>query len=185
MGLEVVSDVMAPVALLILFGLGAVLLFAAWSYRQRRLSGAERLYSVLSGWHRRRALRHQDSGRALRDQDSGPPDPEAQRHELAVLRFCCDVLKKREAEDSELSWLWSLKREVAAYAARHLETALEPEGRAPPLTEPEEQAILRDHPLLQTRRTAVLDTKRYANEPWFKEIEDRIKQYSDSVRARE
>jgi len=172
------SEATHLVALLILFGLfalGLFLPFWAWKRRARRLSDAE-LHDLLRSRRQRR--------RALRIQDAGPLEPDARRHELAVLRFCLDELKKRETEDAELSWLWSLKREVAEYAAQRLETHVDPQADVPALSESEKQAILRDHPLLQPHKTEPLDTRRYANEPWFEEIQAKISRYTESVQAR-
>ncbi len=112
----------------------------------------------------------------------GSPEADRVSTELAILRFCTEVLKTRVETDAHSAWIWKTKLKVASLMATALQHRINWEP--PSLLETEKEDVLADHPLLQADDTPPPDPSgRYANEQWFKDIRAKVEKYAASVRS--
>ena len=105
--------------------------------------------------------------------------------DLTALEYCLQVVRKRQAEDSEYSWLWAIHAKVAFYCMSRLESASPkgPRKGAEKLTDTEKQFLLRNHPLLQQSQVSASSAASNETADWYALIRKRVERYISSLRG--
>jgi hypothetical protein len=97
-------------------------------------------------------------------------------HQLAVLRFCRDVLSERQRTDKWQGWFWAIRRKVVEYWIARLEHAQDPAETVPELTPEEQQAVRGSHPLLAAR-PVMSNSVLKIDSLWQVELQGRVRRY--------
>jgi predicted dehydrogenase len=109
--------------------------------------------------------------------------PGAPLDELAVLRYCSQVLNTRMMAGGARAWQWESKRKLALYFIRILEHS-EPKPDVPHsrvrLSETEKDLILRSHPLLQETEPTSTSACLHAHCEWYDQIRDKVNRFSEA-----
>lgn len=96
-----------------------------------------------------------------------------------MLQYCLDVIKQRQMDDPDYSWLWKLKARVATGA---LATLLDHIGiktvrSEQELTEEEKKVILHTHPLLDNSRIPSPSPSPREHSEWFQAMKQKVEKY--------
>ena len=103
-------------------------------------------------------------------------------HQIAILRFCRDVLAERQKTDKWQGWFWAIRRKVIEYWIARLERDNEPAETVPELTPEEQQAVRRSHPLLASR-PVMSGSILKIDSLWQVELQGRVRRYVESLEA--
>jgi len=103
-------------------------------------------------------------------------------HQIAVLRYCRDVLAERQKTDPWQGWFWGVRRKVIEYWISRLERDNDPAETVPEMTSDEQQAVRRSHPLLASR-PVVSGSVLKIDSPWQIELHGRVRRYVEALQA--
>src|SRR5580704_11907504 len=104
-------------------------------------------------------------------------------HQIAVLRFCRDVLNERQRTDQWQGWFWAIRRKVIEYWIARLGRAQEPAEAVPELTPDGQRAVRGSHRRLAARPVlsgSVLNL----DSLWRVELQDRVRRYVEALGTR-
>jgi len=104
-------------------------------------------------------------------------------HQIAVLRFCRDVLAERQNSDKWQGWFWAIRRKVIEYWIARLEHSQNQPEVVPALSPDEQQIVRNSHPLLAARpvmsgSVLKIDTL------WQVELQGRVRRYMEAQAAK-
>lgn len=105
-------------------------------------------------------------------------------HQIAVLRYCRDVLKERQKTDSWQGWFWGIRRKIVEYWIARLERDHDPAVAVPALIAEEQRAIRNSHPLLAAR-TLMSDSLVKIDSLWQVELDGRVRRYVKALVAKQ
>ncbi len=100
-------------------------------------------------------------------------------HQLAVLRFCRDVLAERQTGDKWQGWFWAIRHKVIQFWIARLEREQTRADCVPELSPEERRAVRDSHPLLAARSIspgAVLKIDTL----WQVELQGRVRRFVES-----
>lgn len=104
-------------------------------------------------------------------------------HQIAVLRFCRDVLKERQRTDKWQGWFWGIRRKVIEFWIARLERDQDPAEMVPELTFEEQQSVRSSHPLLAAR--PVMAGSVLKIDAWWQiELQGRVRRYIAALGAK-
>jgi hypothetical protein len=104
-------------------------------------------------------------------------------HQIAVLRFCREVLAQRQRTDRWQGWFWAIRRKVIDYWISRLERDNDPAESVPELTTEEQQIVRRSHPLLAAR-PVMSGAALKMNSQWQVELQGRVRRYVEALGAK-
>lgn len=104
-------------------------------------------------------------------------------HQIAVLRFCREVLNERQSTDKWQGWFWGIRRKVIEYWIARLEHAQETAETFPELTPEEQQAVRGSHPLLAAR-PVMSGCVLKIDSLWQVELQGRVRRYVEALETK-
>jgi hypothetical protein len=104
-------------------------------------------------------------------------------HQIAVLRFCRDVLAERQKTDKWQGWFWAIRRKVIEYWIARLERDRKPGEVVAELSPDEQQAVRKSHPLLAAR-PVMSGSLLKIDMLWQVELQGRVRRYVEAVAAK-